>query len=648
MPEYVNPNGYTVHLVGPDGSTITLKPNRRRVLPEFFERYVGRGFLKVSKQTPVPQPVKTVPVIQAKVRVTESAKQATPRPTFVPLVKSTRNDVARARKIAMASRTQKPASPIVTTNMRQQKPPAPRRQTVGRTLPKDPNELLHTNLDKNFYPISNNVGVGVLSYNRAATVRRLVDSIIRNTDLRRTTVFVSDDGSDDADTVRFLDDLEKNPNFVVLRNKQRLGVAGNSNRLLRCLARFRYGLLLNDDTEVTAPGWDTFYPEVMDGAGMSHLIHRQVGVYGATRGSPVTKGGRQLLRVDEKPHGAVLAFTNAHLDRVGYFDESYGLYGMEHVDWSQRAWELGGQEPGFYDAAGSDRFFTVHAEPSSVPRKSELLAEARVRFAGRSPARVEPSAASAVPEVAYVVPFRNFERTESIRTVVNNIRAQRFPVVHIIMVEQDGQSRIDLAAYAPVNHHLVRGGNPLFNKGMAFNHGVAHSPCAKVILHDADMLAQGHYTGAVAAVLDGHESCHVGSTVMYTIHEAMEQINRTGVVDKTVRCDRIVGYYEGGSLAATKTGYWKCGGFNEDYWGYGCEDCDFYARLSEGSNWKELREFDFLHLWHSRVGGWNNHHEANKALEAKLSRLPMDNRIAQQHQQLYKLGYTKELAEALV
>lgn len=654
MPEYLNPNGYAVHLTGPDGQTVTVKAHRRRILPEYFERYVNRGFLKHSKATPAaaPTPAKSTQTIQAKIRVGEAPKPAAPATRAAPTVKSTstRHEVARARKIAMATRTTKP---VVTTNMRPQaatprpQVATPRRQIVGRTLPRDANELLGNNLDKNFYPISNNIGVGVLSYNRSGSLRRLIDCITRHTDLRRTTVFVSDDASDDHHTVTFLDELATNPNFVVLRNDRRLGIAGNSNRLLRCLARFRYGLLLNDDVEVVAPGWEKFYPDAMDRSGMHHLIHRQVGVYGAVKGTPVTKGGVQLQKVDDKPHGAVLAFDSTYLEKVGYFDEAYGLYGMEHVDWSQRAWEMAGQDQGFFDVAESDSFFRVHAEVSAVQQRSELLGQARAVFAARQPRRVEPSPESAVPEISYVVPFRNFERTESIRTVVNNIRAQRFPVVHIIMVEQDSSSKLDIDSCQPVNHHLVTASNPLFNKAMAFNRGVASSPCDMVIMHDADMLAQGHYTKAVANVLKTHESCHLGSTVMYTVKEGMESVNRTGIVDKATRCDRIVGYYEGGSLAATKKGYWKCGGFNEDYWGYGCEDCDFYARLSHGSDWLEAREFDFLHLWHSRVGGWNGHHEANKALEGRLSRLPMERRISEQYQQLNNLGYDKELAEAM-
>lgn len=566
MPEYVNPHSYAVHLLGPDGKSLKVKPHQRVILSEFFDKYRARGFLRLaqSQQAQAAAPIK----VQAKVKVTETARRQTPQSQIQAAapaqVKPKRADVARARKIAMAAKIGN-RKPVPSTHMR------PQKQIVGKSLSRDPNELLRYNLDRNNYPVSNGIAVGIMSFNRAGSLRRLVDSIIRNTDLRRTTVFISDDGSTDPATVTYLNELSNNPNFVILRNQERSGIACNSNRLLRCLSRFQYGLLLNDDVEILNHGWEYFYPDVMVKTGMHHFMYRQYGVYGADLGTVVQKNGVSLLRVEDKPHGAILAFDNQFLKTCGYFDESYGLYGMEHVDWSQRVWELGLQDAGFFDVSGSDNYFKLYAEPSAVQERSRLLQEARTKFAHRRPVYVGPSEKSRVPEIAYVVPFRDFERTASIATVMNNLRAQRFPVIHLIMVEQDSQSQIDISQYAPVNHYLVTAPeSPLFNKSRAFNVGVAKAPCDMVILHDADMLAQGHYTQAVADILRDYESCHIGSTVLYTTQESMKQINASGIIDAEVKCERVVGYYEGGSLAVTKKGFWKCGGFNEDYWGYGC------------------------------------------------------------------------------
>ncbi len=628
MPEFVNPHTYAVQLQDEAGRRRTVRGGERTVLSEYFQRYVDRGFLKRVEGQTVPTPQKS---IQARIQVHKEAKPRTQTPPPATNVTSNKQQVARIRKLTSTTKVaEQKARRIVQS-----------RHIVGRALAVNPTDLFRGNLAKNHYPISDNVGVGILSYNRVRCLKRLVESIAAFTDLRRTTVFISDDCSDDPATVRYLDELSAHPNFVVIRNRTRIGIAGNSNRLLRCLSRFRHGLLLTDDVEVLNHGWESFYATAAVKARMHHFVHRQPGVYGAELGEEVQYDGVRMRRVMDRPHGAVLAFTSEMLDKVGYFDEAFGLYGMEHVDWSQRPGEMGMQPSGFFDLIDSDKFFLLHSDESSIDDKQQLLHTARKKFAERTSRKVEPSALSKVPEITYVIPFRNFERNDSIRTVVSNVRAQRFPVVHIVLVEQDSESRIDLASYQPVTHLLVPAANALFNKSLAFNRGVAAAPSDRVILHDADMLAQGSYAKSIWNILNENDACHIGSTVMYANHDSTKAVNAAGVVDDKVKCERVVGYYEGGSLACTVSAYWRVGGFNEDYWGYGCEDCDFYARLSKGCVWREDRVIDFLHLWHSRVTNWNNHHEENKALEAQLKAKPIEERIRLQHEQLKRLGYSQ-------
>lgn len=654
MPEYFNPNGHMVHLLGPDGRIVKVNGGQRVVLPEFFDRYRARGFLKLVTETSKPAIQPTVPAaVQGHVQLNRAASprktlQVQRRSTQIVTAKSSediarekRAEVARAQKIVAQGKIHRQPVPVVQSTVQ-------RRPVVGHTMNVNATSLLKSNLAKNNYPISNNIGIGILSYNRVGSLRRLVDSILRHTDLRRTTVFVSDDGSTEPEVIKFLDELAASNNFVVLKNPTRLGVAGNSNRLLRCLSRFDYGMILNDDVEVLAQGWDTVYFHAMHQTGLHHLMYRQPGVYGANDGVPTTKNGVQLNVVTERPHGAVLAFSNAMLGVVGYFNEGYGLYGMEHVDWSQKAWELGLQERGFFDISNSNNYFTLHADTSAVANRTELLHSARKTFGERVVQKYSPSAASQVPFITYIVPFRNVQRDDSIRSVINNIRAQRFPAIEIIMVEQDERTMIVVDRYQPVSYHLVPPtAQPLFNKAKAFNLGASKASADKLILHDADILTQGHYTQTVWNMLANTEACHLGKAVVYADGSSTNTINATGIIDESVVCDRVVGYFEGGSIACQVGAFWRCGGFNEDFWGYGVEDCDFYARLSNSAIWKEDRAFDFLHLWHGRVSGWNQHHQTNRKIGAKLDAMPMTERIAAQRRQLRNNGYAAWLDRAL-
>lgn len=599
MPEYINHNDHAVQLTGPRGEIIRLARKQKRELPDYYDRYRARGMIKlVNEHTSVPQSSPT-PQAMRRNRLVKSIPAKTSPQSIKKVIK----------------------------------------QTVGQVVHEDPNAILSRNLNIDSYPISNGIGVGILSYNRSDSLKRLIDSITKYTNLSQTTIFVSDDCSTDPATIAYLEELKTNNNIIVLPNTKRLGIAGNSNRLLLCLSRFRYGLLLNDDVEILRDGWEDFYPSAMRKTGYHHLIHRQPGVYNAVPGIAVNVNGVKLEKVTDKPHGAILAFNNQHLSNVGYFDESYGFYGMEHVEWSERWSVFQVQEPGFFDVSGSSSFFKVHGEASAVENRAEHLRKAKKIYAERIPQRYMPSnAASDLPSISYVIPFRNIGRDGAIAAVLNNVRAQRFPIVNIIAVEQDTESRINVNDLLPCTYCFSKSG-PLFNKSLAFNDGVCRVKDDCVILHDADTMAQGSYTSNISTILRKYESCHICSRVLYTNQEACNNIVNNQIVDINSKCDRIVGYFEGGSLACRTSAYWKVGGFNIDFQGYGCEDCDFYARLSQASNWHEARRFDLLHLWHPRVPGWNEHHQSNKILEQRLKAKSIPERVASQIQQLRNGGY---------
>jgi len=587
VPTYYNHRNDAVYLAGHNGEVVLLKPGASRELDSYYDKYVVMGM--ISRRD---------------------------RPS--PNVQLTRNQmVQKAMRVVSEQASPRVVQRNVSTRV------------VGRQTGEDAARILQKNLVEGGYPISNGIGVGVLSYNRATSLRRLIESVRRHTDLRRTTVFVSDDASTDPATIAYLEELSRDQHIVVLRNRRRLGVAGNSNRLLRCLARFGGFLLLNDDVEVLARGWDALYHDAARNCGMHHFVYNQPGVYGAQPGRIWHHGGVSLSTVDDKPHGAVLYGTSRMLEVAGYFDESYGTYGFEHVDWSSKAYEFGLQLPGYHDLPTASQYFRTHAEPSAVPDRSRCYQEAKAKFAARRPVRCTPSADTEVPAVSYVIPFRDIGRSDAIATVVNNVRAQRFPVVDIVLAEQDDVTRINLASLGPATHLLV-GGEPLFNKSLAFNRGVAAAAHGLVVLHDADTMAPGWYTQRVYLALLDYESCHLGSKVIYADQISTAVVCASGQVDHNVQCDRVVGYYEGGSLACRVDAYWAVGGFNEDFKGYGCEDCDFYYRLRFGSKFLDHRTVDLLHLWHGRVPGWEEAHARNKTLEQHLRGLDPARYISEQ------------------
>jgi GT2 family glycosyltransferase len=637
VPQYINRRNHDLVLSGPNGDKVTIKRGSKVRLPDFYDRYVRAGYLEsVDKTVPVkPKAASKRPTAKAK-RQTSSG----------PVKRKIIRDAKKKRRQKGHTIIRKNAQKNKLTQQPTSRNPGRTRRFLGRSRANGVSEELQKSIDGIHYPISNNIGIGILSYNRPASLKRLINSIRGNTNLNRTTIFISDDGSDNKELLPYLDELENSGKFVVLKNEKQLGIAGNSNRLLKCLQRFKNKLLLNDDVQVLSPGWDSFYFKAMKDTGFHHFCQRTPGVYGAKPGVVQKIKGISVSKVTERPHGAVMAMDQEAFDTVGFFDETYGIYGVEHVDWSDRVVQSKVQPSGYYDVVGSNKFFKIHKEESAVQNRVQHLRKARntQKAQGKRPNRIEATSASDVPSISYIVPFRDQNRTDAILTVINNIRGQLYPNIEIVAVEQDAAEKLSLSKLGPaVKVHIGVKGNKDFNKSKAFNAGVATCSHSKMILHDADTMALADYTSKVSESLDINESAFLGGKVLYTSRQSADKVMANKQVDKNTVCERAVDYFEGGSVGILKSAYWKVGGFNEEFWGYGCEDCDFYARISNATRFLESRDEPFLHLWHPRTKGWKLKHDKNKEIEKHLKSLTIEIRIKKLRDHLGKTKYGQYL-----
>jgi GT2 family glycosyltransferase len=611
MIEYINPKGHAIQLSSPDKRIIKVPPNTKIVLSDWYMNYCPKYLRVVRIITENKAPLKPKDVKYA--------------PTPIPKGKITPGQKHKV-KVQNQTGTSKPKTPAAQQRVgykgiKSQTRKIDKRPVVGRTL-RDNKKLFISSCQKNKWTVSNNIGVGILSFNRLKSLQRLISSIRSQTDLKKTTVFVSDE-STSAD-VR--DWLKKQTDIVVLAGQPRLGVAGNTNRLLRCLSRFQYGILLNDDVEVLQRGWEQFYVTASQKSKYQHFCYHQNGVYGAKRGKPTTTvGGINLLTIKEKPHGAVMFFTNNVFEKVGYFDEKFGMYGIEHVDWSNRISIAGIQPSGFHDVQGSEKYFKIHQDKSVVPQRTKSLQQARETYSkinSNSRIYVNASEESKVPSISVVIPIRNIGRQGAAETVIQSIRSQLFPNIEMIIAEQDQKPVFNMKNVKPCRYFFAKNrysGQP-FTKAMAFNLGVANAVHQKIILQDADIICPSNYVSKIFTLLNSHNGIHIGAKVLYMNQESSNEIITKKSIDDKKNCERAVGYFEGGSLACTKDAYFRCGGFNEIFEGYGIEDCDFFDRLKYSAKFYNSRSEDFVHLWHGRTPGWNRFHTRNKKIYVQLKK----------------------------
>ena len=103
-------------------------------------------------------------------------------------------------------------------------------------------------------------------------LKTCVESILQKTTYPRYEILVVDNGSDDPDTLRYLETLKKNKKIRVLRDEGPFNYAALNNRAIR-KARGQLIGLLNNDLEVISPDW---LSEMA-----SHALRPEIGAVGA-------------------------------------------------------------------------------------------------------------------------------------------------------------------------------------------------------------------------------------------------------------------------------------------------------------------------------------------------------------------------------
>jgi GT2 family glycosyltransferase len=612
MIEYLNPKSHTIQLSSPDKKIIKVPGKSKIILSDWFMSYCPK-YLRVVRVVGNQNQKLELKDVQQSIKYTPTDKRVKKLAPNEKRKKKEPKSVPHALRKSRRAKAQTPAR-IEPRNKRD--------ELVGRRSKESSKKLYNEACQKNKYSVSNNIGIGILSFNRLNSLKRLISTIRTHTDLSRTTIFVSDESTDQAVPAW----LKKQKDVVVLTNQKRLGIAGNTNRLLRCLSRFKYGILLNDDVEILKRGWETFYRDAHLGTNIHHFCYQQAGVYGAKKNNKSRPIGiTKIKTIKDKPHGAVMFFTNELFKKIGYFDESFGMYGMEHVDWSTRASQCKLQPTGFHDVVGAEQYFKIHQEKSAVPQRTKALAQAREVYRkvnSSSRMYIDASKATEVPSISVVIPIRDLGRKQAVEVIVNSIRAQLFPNIEIIIAEQDEKPIVQGYKLGPRRYFFAKNKyqKQPFTKAMAFNLGIANATHGKVVLQDADIICPSGYLAKIHNLLDSHTGIHIGSQVLYLTQEATAQVNKTHKIKPNADCERVVTYYEGGSLACTREAYFKCGAFNEIFEGYGIEDCDFFDRLKYHSNFYNERSEDFIHMWHGRTAGWAQHHRRNKRIYTQLKK----------------------------
>jgi len=209
-------------------------------------------------------------------------------------------------------------------------------------------------------------------------------------------------------------------------------------------------------------------------------------------------------------------------------------------------------------------------------------------------------------EFSYIIAYRHSdERMNNIQLVLNWLGES---AKEVILVESDVEPRLDSLKDKYNFKHIFLKNNYPFNKSWCFNVGYKSATTENIVFGDADLVMDKSKFLESVSKLEEYEVVNPYRPVLDLTYEeskryaeigefeTLSSINRPGRGET----DHQKVPFCGGIIMFRKSTLEKIGGWNEDFWGWGCED-DAQSFKVFTLETKHLQcENKCYHLYHNR------------------------------------------------
>lgn len=230
------------------------------------------------------------------------------------------------------------------------------------------------------------------------------------------------------------------------------------------------------------------------------------------------------------------------------------------------------------------------------------------------------------PVVSILIPIGGADRLKQFEMALMAARAQIGVTYEIVVVEQSKYAQLHSWLPADVRYlHQSSDCGADFNKSRALNAAAREARGEVLLILDGDFLIPVRFASECARTLQRVEAVRPARLIFNLDRSASERLLQT-LDTKTLDLVESVVANAPNPMAVRRSTYWKIGGHDEAYDGWGGEDLEFLDRLrtrdiAEGG-WMPV-----LHVWHAPAPKKANG-DRNRALhEAKMT-LPPCERIA--------------------
>lgn len=235
------------------------------------------------------------------------------------------------------------------------------------------------------------------------------------------------------------------------------------------------------------------------------------------------------------------------------------------------------------------------------------------------------------PEVSFIIAHEGTQRLDHVWWTVRSILAQQGVAVECIVVDQTQRPSFSdvLPPAVRVVHRPLPGGLTGWRKSWAFNQGAREAQGRVLIFHDGDIVCPSGYAQAVTDCLGQYGAASIQRFLFNLNRTATLKLFETRCWPEKIHPERIRQNWEGGTIAVKRDAFFKLGGYDEAFVGWGGEDNEFFDRCSDAGHLR-YGYLPFVHLWHAPQSDKHVVDNANltTALAARL-KIPRSQRVAE-------------------
>jgi N-terminal domain of galactosyltransferase len=236
--------------------------------------------------------------------------------------------------------------------------------------------------------------------------------------------------------------------------------------------------------------------------------------------------------------------------------------------------------------------------------------------------------AASEPEVSFIVGHRGTARLPHLLATIRSIAAQVEVAVECLVVEQVPSPAIAeaLPGWVRYLHTPPPWEEMPYSRSWAFNVGARAARGRYLVFHDNDVPAPARYAAEVVQTLrGGFEAARLQRFVFYLNEEHTKGIFEGKGVDAARPPVEVLQNCEGHTLAVERDTYFRIGGHDETFLGWGGEDNEMLDRLRT-QRLHDHAYLPFVHLAHAPQPGKGSIFPNTKYFESRM-RLPAEQRI---------------------